>query len=994
MNIRVKFKVSIVAILTSLVVLVGASISGLFWFTTSEITENIAQGQFENQTNSAEESFTSLLVQAGMNAAVGAAQPNVNVSPAQFLDAEVLPVAIEALRQQEAFYSVYYGFDDGTFFQIIATRGLASILEQHQAPAETAWIVRAIVEDGERVQKWAFLDEQKNLLGERQEPSPEYNPTKRPWYIAAAGNRQVQLSEPYLFNSLQKPGITASRSLDGAGGVYGVDLTLEGVTNEVSALPISENGGLILHDRNDRLIALSTRFGQADPMADIHDIDIPAMKVFLSVGDSSISGLLQKTTDEGEDFFVSREEVSYAGMDFYIGAIAPVRDFNGEFVTLQNRVLLISLVSLILFIPFSYVFASNLSKKVTDLTGAANQMREMNFDVKNLKNSHIVEFDELIHSFSDMSHSLGDKTEQLNESQAKLSRLVDLGISMAAEQSSDKLMEMVLLGAKDMTNADGCSLYVINKDDKLEFKIFRNDSLGIGFGGTMGDKKAFQDIPLYREDGSQNESNVVSYAVHAEKTINVDDVEMSEQFDFTGPRSFDVAANYKTKSILTVPLKPRGGSVIGALQIVNARDKNTGQFIAFSTEVQPFVEALAAQAATSLYNRHLLEAQENLMDALILLIAEAIDSKSPYTGGHCERVPVLAMKLAEKASKESAGSYADFSFKTHDEWREFEIGAWLHDCGKIVTPEYVVDKASKLETIYNRIHEIRTRFEVLLRDARIDSLQAIVEGDDRDDAEARYETRKQALVDDFSFVAECNIGGEFMGDDDIARLKQIAETVWQRNFDIKLGLAHEEALRFSDAPDAPCPEKLLDDKPYHIIPRTRHDDTKMAERGFKIDIPDDLYNQGEVYNLSIRRGTLTAEERYKINEHIVQSIIMLEQLPLPRHLQRVPEYAGTHHETMIGTGYPRKLTADELSIPARIMAIADIFEALTASDRPYKKSKTLSEAIKILSFFKKDQHIDGDLFDLFLTSGIYKEYAEMFLKPEQIDEVDINQYIG
>ena len=150
---------------------------------------------------------------------------------------------------------------------------------------------------------------------------------------------------------------------------------------------------------------------------------------------------------------------------------------------------------------------------------------------------------------------------------------------------------------------------------------------------------------------------------------------------------------------------------------------------------------------------------------------------------------------------------------------------------------------------------------------------------------------------------------------------------------------------------------------------------------------------GEVYNLCIGRGTLTAEERFKINDHMVQTIIMLEQLPFPKHLKRVPEYAGGHHETMIGTGYPRRLTKADMSIPARAMAIADIFEALTAADRPYKKAKTLSESLRIMSFMKKDEHIDPDLFALFLETGVFSEYAEQYLLPEQIDEVDIDQYL-
>ena len=994
MSFRVKYKISIITILTAVIVLVGASISGLFWFASSDMAEEVAQTLFENQSRSAEGDFVSLLVDAGANAAVGASQRRVKESPYQFLDAEILPVAIETLKQQPAFYSLYYGFEDGTFFQVIAARGTKSILEQHQAPAETAWIVRSIVEEQERQQKWAFLDSEGLLLDQRVELSPDYNPVKRPWYIASKGNQQVQLSAPYLFNSLQQPGFTASMALSGKDGVYGVDLTLDVVTKEISALAISDNGGLVLFDRNNKLIALSSKLGQADPMSDVNTIDIPALKALLSVNDPSKEQQFRKAALGGQQYFVGKEKISYAEREFYLGAVAPVKDFSGAFTDLQQKMLLLSAFGLVLFVPFSYVFASRLSKKVTELTNVANKAKDLDFEIKDLDHSSIVEFDELIQSFSDMSRSLGSKTEQLNASQAKLSRLVELGISMSAERNTDKLMDMLLLGAKDLTNADGGSLYVINDEKELEFKIFRNDSLGINLGGITGEEINYPNIRLFNEDGSENLSNVVSYSVHNEISTNIGDIRTSDQFDFTGPRRFDEERNYTTRSILTVPLKPRGGSVIGAFQIINARVKETGTIAPFLSQDQPFVEALAAQAATSLYNRQLLKAQENLMDSLILLIAEAIDSKSPYTGGHCERVPVLAKRLAEVASDSDTGSFAEFKFETRDEWREFEIGAWLHDCGKIVTPEYVVDKASKLETIYNRIHEVRTRFEVLLRDAKIDCLQAIMAGDDAGKAEAQYEARKEALFKDFDFVAECNIGGEFMSDEDVERLQHIAKSEWQRNFNIHLGLAHEEALRYEGEPVGPCPEKLLDDKMFHVIPRTRDVTAMMEERKFKIDIPEDLYNQGEVYNLCIRKGTLTAEERFKINEHIMQSIVMLEKLPLPEHLKRVPEYAGTHHETMIGTGYPRKLSADDLSIPARIMAIADIFEALTASDRPYKKAKSLSEAVKILSFFKKDQHIDPELFDLFLTSGIYREYAEMFLSPEQIDDVDISQYLG
>jgi hypothetical protein len=306
----------------------------------------------------------------------------------------------------------------------------------------------------------------------------------------------------------------------------------------------------------------------------------------------------------------------------------------------------------------------------------------------------------------------------------------------------------------------------------------------------------------------------------------------------------------------------------------------------------------------------------------------------------------------------------------------------------------VVDKATKLETIYNRIHEIRTRFEILLRDADIERLNKVLAGGDAEAAQTAFDDRKNELVEDFAFVANSNIGAEFMVKEDIERLSEIAENTWQRHFDDRLGLAHDELGRYAtDAVSFLVQEKLLDDKPHHLLERQEGIHQMYEEFGFLVNIPEHMHNFGELTNLSIERGTLSEEERFIVNQHIMQTIAMLERLPFPKHLQRVPEYAGTHHEALNGKGYPRGLTMDSLSVPARIMAVADIFEALTASDRPYKKPKTLSESVRILSFFKKDGHIDPDLFDLFLSSGIYKRYADEFLNPSQIDEVDISAYV-
>ena len=387
--------------------------------------------------------------------------------------------------------------------------------------------------------------------------------------------------------------------------------------------------------------------------------------------------------------------------------------------------------------------------------------------------------------------------------------------------------------------------------------------------------------------------------------------------------------------------------------------------------------------------------QKELMDSFIKLIADAIDAKSPYTGGHCKRVPLIATRLIKEASANEVGILKDFSFKTQEEYDAFERGAWLHDCGKITTPEYVVDKATKLETVYNRIHEVRMRFEVLWRDLSIVALERQLAGESLEVLDAWRKVQQQKLIDDFSFIAESNVGGEFMSEEKKGRIKEISEQTWMRHFDNTLGLSTDELLRYDKASleETPVEENLLSDGKEHIIPRVNFDEAVYAREGFKLEVPEHLYNYGEVYNLCIERGTLSEEERFKIQEHVIMSIKMLEQLPFTDDMKRIPEYAGTHHETLIGTGYPRALTKAELSIPARVMAIADIFEALTASDRPYKKGKTLSQSLKIMSFMVKDQHIDADLFRLFLESGIYMEYAQAHLKEAQIDAVDIKAYL-
>jgi HD-GYP domain-containing protein (c-di-GMP phosphodiesterase class II) len=577
-------------------------------------------------------------------------------------------------------------------------------------------------------------------------------------------------------------------------------------------------------------------------------------------------------------------------------------------------------------------------------------------------------------------------------------RLIEIGIALSSERNHNRLMERILLEAKDLCNADGGTLYLRTEENCLKFEIVQTDSLNIAMGGTSGKDITFPPLHMFNpKTGEPNEKNIACYAAVTGESVNIKDAYTTEKFDFSGTKKFDEGTGYRSKSFLTVPLKNHEQEVIGVIQLLNATDPDTGEVIEFSDGIQPLVHALVSQASVALDNQLLLESQKKLLDSFIELIASAIDAKSPYTAGHCQRVPELTKMLAFAACESKDTPFQEFDMND-DERYELHIAAWLHDCGKVTTPEYVVDKATKLETICDRIHEIRMRFEVLKRDAEIEYLKARLDGnEDKAELKKAYEEKIAQIDDDFSFIATSNVGGEFMAPELVERVKEISELKWTRTLDDRMGVGHEELKRMKRAPEKPLPviENLLADKEEHIF--DRDPSTIMGPDnpfGFKLDTPEHLFNKGEVYNLTIRRGTLTNEDRFKINEHMVQTIIMLEQLPFPKNLARVPEYAGGHHETLIGTGYPKRLSKEDTTIPARAMAIADIFEALTASDRPYKKPKKLSDSIKIMSFMKKDQHIDDDLFKLFLTSGVYKEYAKMYLLPEQLDDVDIDQYIS
>jgi len=524
-----------------------------------------------------------------------------------------------------------------------------------------------------------------------------------------------------------------------------------------------------------------------------------------------------------------------------------------------------------------------------------------------------------------------------------LQRLEDLnrvGVSLSKEKDINRLLENILIAAKNIVNADGGTLYRMVDDRNLKFEIIRTDSLNIAMGGTTGQEIPFSPIALYDEAGKPNNSMVVAYAVLHDQSINIADAYTERGFDFTGTKKFDKKTGYRSKSFLTIPMKNHENEIIGVLQLINAKDRETGEIMAFSATDEQLAESLASQAAIALTNRLLITQLEKLFESFIGLINTAIDEKSPYTSRHCARVPVLTMMIAESVNNTKTGPLKDFHMNEKDRY-ELKIAALLHDCGKVTTPVHVVDKATKLETIYDRINLVDTRLEVLKRDAEIKMLKGKLRAGKSRAAIAKLEkahrNRIKELNQDRELLRKANIGGEFANEKILERIRAIATYPW-------IGI------------DGKRTKFLTDD---------------------------------EVENLSIARGTLNEKEREIINNHVVVTIKMLEALPWPKHLRNVPEFAGGHHERMDGKGYPNGLKGDKMSVQARIMAIADIFEALTAKDRPYKVGKTLTESLNILGRLKIDGHIDPDIFDVFVRRKVYRDYAvAVKLDPAQIDIVD------
>ncbi|SFB82782.1 HD domain-containing phosphohydrolase [Pseudoalteromonas denitrificans] len=519
---------------------------------------------------------------------------------------------------------------------------------------------------------------------------------------------------------------------------------------------------------------------------------------------------------------------------------------------------------------------------------------------------------------------------ELNNADA-LKQLLALSYRLSTEKNTTKLLEDILMSAKALTHADGGTIYSVTNNHALKFETLVNDSLKLHMGGTSDTPINFDCIPILI-DGEANKDALVALAAANHETINIEDAYQVKEHNTSAARAMDQKTGYRTQSVLTVPLENHEGDINGVLQLINAQDKS--KVVPFSQQKTDLVLSLSSLAAVALTNKQLITDMEILFQSLAKLIARAIDEKSPYTGGHCRRVPELTLMLADAVNNINLGPLADFTLNA-DEKHTLSVAGWLHDCGKIATPEYVMDKSTKLETVFDRIEFVDAKFEIVKKQFEIEELKF----PEKKDA---IKDKQQQLVEDRQFIKHINIGGEYLPQPDVERVAHIA-----KKYNIEMNGQLEPVL-----------------------------------------------NETEMSYLQIQKGTLSDEERNIINHHIDITILLLESLPFPKHLQNVPEYAGGHHEKMDGTGYPRGLTKEQMSLPARMMAIADIFEALSAGDRPYKKAKKLSECIKIMGFMSLDKHIDNDLFNVFIHEKVYVEYANKFMTDTQIDAVDESNIPG
>ncbi|MEO6676852.1 MAG: HD domain-containing phosphohydrolase, partial [Pseudomonas sp.] len=861
----------------------------------------------------------------------------------------------QSLKDNPNLASLYLGYGNGDFFMVrpLRTDALRTQLKAPDAAAYQVWSIERHGGDNPVVSRFLFYDQALNLISRQDVADETYDPRTRDWFTSARQDTDQITTEPYIFFSTHNVGTTLARR-SGDAAVMGADLTLAELSATLAKHVVTPNTEIALFDAESNAIAY--------PDSRKLIIDDQTARLSKAADLSPVLGALlanpqagNRLDVSGRQWIVARSHMQEGGpQGLQLALLVPEDELLADAYRMRWQGALITLTTLLLCLPVGWLTSRILVKPLRALVQEADAIRSFDFNFPVSRRSPVLEVDQLRISMARMKDTLGS--------------FFQITDSLCAETRFAPLLQRVLFETVKIAQAQAGLIYLREADgDRIE-------PHGLVINGTP------QPLPSFDIQGHELQNPLNPHWL--QQLATADNVVANLGYEQAGDlQKVLLAMESPRVHLIGIRLRNRHNETVGLLILLLADSGSQSDLEKLRPDRIAFLQAVSGAAAVSIESQRLQAKQKQLLDSFIQLLAGAIDAKSPYTGGHCQRVPALTLMLAQAAAASQAPAFSGYQ-PTEDEWEALHIAAWLHDCGKVTTPEYVVDKATKLETLNDRIHEIRTRFEVLKRDAWINYWQAIAQGGDAQHLAELRNASLAGLDDDFTFVARCNLGGEAMAPADLQRLNLIAQRTWTRTLDDRLGVSWEENRRQArtPAPTLPVSEPLLADKPEHLLERSEGELIPADNPwGFKLDVPHYKYNRGELYNLSIARGTLTREERYIINHHMVQTILMLSHLPFPGHLNNVAEIAGGHHEKMDGTGYPKQLKREDMSLPARMMAIADIFEALTAADRPYKKAKSLSEALGIMATMCRDAHIDPELFGLFINEQIYRQYAEQFL---------------
>jgi len=869
-----------------------------------------------------------------------------------------------------AMSAVYIGFEDGSFFLLREIR--ENYKPNFSIPEGSKYLVQTIeVAEKRSTVLFFFYNAKLEKLDSIVPENYEYDPRTRDWYQSAIAQNETIRTDPYVFFTTREIGKTIAYATEKKEAVIGADVTLGAISESLSSQKATPSTQIILIDSKknaiaylnpEKLILKSDESGKLK-LAHINQIGIPILDEIDKIFDPEKNQTNFLINAKNENWMVFTSILPLKGeKPNYLIIASPEDELLGEAKSSLNKTLLITVALIFITLQIILLVSRAISKSINNLTDYTSAIRNFDFSGSMPEKSRIRELDELGKTIGIMKMTI--------------QKFLDISSLLIEEKDFNKLMHHILSETASAVNTEAGILYILSEDEK-------NLSVGAIFLKD-GSAISIDNLPMISLEIESNSFPIQnSIKKGRSSVIQLHTSAFAKELSF-----FGTERENQFPYLIGVPLKNQDKDLIGYLCLFEKED------VSSNISLLSFIENLSGTTSVAIENHRNLNAHKKLFDSFIRTIAYAIDAKSSNKIGHCAKVPEISIPLANATLEQDGGTFGNFKLSEFDRY-SLEIASWLHDIGSIITPEFILQKSTKLEAVYDRLNEIRLRFEIIKRDLRISYYKKFIGGASKELLDRELEKDLHILDEEFLFIASCNDGEEPMTPEKKERIRKIGMRTWERTLSDTIGLSYEEKQKKSrKRKPNPYVENLLADRPEHfrdfeeseIIPEDN-------EWNFKMKAPKYKYNLGEIHNLTIEQGVLNEEELHLVNSHIMHTIKMLSNLPFPKNLNNITEIAGGHHENMDGTGFPKKLSIENLSVLSRIIGIADKFETLTSSNRAHKKGKTLSEVISQMDTLRNDKHIDSDLFEIFLSSGIYMDYAKKHMEPYQIDEVDISKYL-